>query len=51
MAKQSNTIGHILIELNTAVNVTCHRSDKNGVQGKSSLKTLDSMFMGKGREE
>ena len=51
MAKQSNTIGHILIELNTAVNVTCHWSDKSGVQGKSSLKPFNSVFMGKGQEK
>lgn len=45
MAKQSNTIGHILIELNTAVNVTCHWSDKNRVQGKSPLKPFECVYI------
>lgn len=47
MAKQSNTIGHILIELNTAVNVTCHWSDKNRVQGKSRLKPFECVYIAK----
>lgn len=47
MAKQSNTIGHILIELNTAVNVPCHWSDKNRVQGKSRLKPFECVYIAK----